>query len=176
MAPEHKGQAAHAFYRYSRRKPELQHRSFSGRKHEEIHHRNHSPRGHLRLPTTMAGPTFSLWTARKLDGLPPQNSHESSLPQQPRRHFHGCPEKAGLTHTGWGQGVCVGDYDNEGWKMSMSPTTARTSCTTTTATAPLRRQRKAHVEGTGKAWGTGCAFVTTTATATRSDGRELRRL
>jgi hypothetical protein len=23
--------------------------------------------------------------------------------------------KAGLTATGWGQGVCVGDYDNEGW-------------------------------------------------------------
>src|SRR6266699_2399017 len=24
--------------------------------------------------------------------------------------------KAGLTHTGWGQGVCVGDYDNDGWE------------------------------------------------------------
>src|SRR6266699_1942420 len=24
--------------------------------------------------------------------------------------------KAGLTHTGWGQGVCVGDYDSDGWE------------------------------------------------------------
>src|SRR6266566_4975053 len=24
--------------------------------------------------------------------------------------------RAGLTHTGWGQGVCVGDYDNDGWE------------------------------------------------------------
>ena len=23
--------------------------------------------------------------------------------------------KAGLAHTGWGQGVCAGDYDNDGW-------------------------------------------------------------
>jgi len=24
--------------------------------------------------------------------------------------------QAGLTATGWGQGVCVGDYDNDGWE------------------------------------------------------------
>src|SRR6267378_1185056 len=24
--------------------------------------------------------------------------------------------KSGLTHTGWGQGVCVGDYDNDGFE------------------------------------------------------------
>ena len=24
-------------------------------------------------------------------------------------------EKAGLGRTGWGTGVCVGDYDNDGW-------------------------------------------------------------
>ena len=24
--------------------------------------------------------------------------------------------KAGLLATGWGQGVCVGDYDNDGWE------------------------------------------------------------
>jgi len=29
--------------------------------------------------------------------------------------FTDVTEKAGLTRTGWGQGVCVGDYDNDGW-------------------------------------------------------------
>jgi hypothetical protein len=28
--------------------------------------------------------------------------------------FEDVTAKAGLTHTGWGQGVCVGDYDNDG--------------------------------------------------------------
>src|SRR5947209_1191033 len=30
--------------------------------------------------------------------------------------FTDVTEKAGLAHTGWGQGVCVGDYDNDGWE------------------------------------------------------------
>src|SRR5882757_4813286 len=29
--------------------------------------------------------------------------------------FTDITQKAGLQHTGWGQGVCVGDYDNDGW-------------------------------------------------------------
>jgi hypothetical protein len=30
-------------------------------------------------------------------------------------HFTEVGEKAGFTVEGWGQGVCVGDYDNDGW-------------------------------------------------------------
>src|SRR6266404_2443362 len=55
--------------------------------------------------------------------------------------FTDITEKAGLTHTGWGQGVCVGDYDNDG------------NGTFTDVS------EKAHVAGTGKSWGTGCAFI-----------------
>jgi hypothetical protein len=29
--------------------------------------------------------------------------------------FTDVTEKAGVAHTGWGQGVCAGDYDNDGW-------------------------------------------------------------
>ncbi len=29
--------------------------------------------------------------------------------------FTDITEKAGLQRTGWGQGVCIGDYDNDGW-------------------------------------------------------------
>src|SRR3954469_14305480 len=30
-------------------------------------------------------------------------------------HFKNVTAQSGLTQTGWGQGVCVGDYDNDGW-------------------------------------------------------------
>ena len=40
---------------------------------------------------------------------------QTTSPQQPRRHLHRRHRKAGLTSTGWGQGVCVGDYDNDGY-------------------------------------------------------------
>ncbi len=29
--------------------------------------------------------------------------------------FTDVTQKAGLTHSGWGQGCCVGDYDNDGF-------------------------------------------------------------
>ena len=29
--------------------------------------------------------------------------------------FTDVTEKSGLGRTGWGTGVCVGDYDNDGW-------------------------------------------------------------
>ena len=37
------------------------------------------------------------------------------LPQQSRWHLHRCDQAAGLTASGWGQGACVGDYDNDGF-------------------------------------------------------------
>ena len=49
------------------------------------------------------------------------NPHTGSkrLPQlyhnDGRGHFTEVGEKAGFTTEGWGQGVCVGDYDNDGW-------------------------------------------------------------
>ena len=43
-------------------------------------------------------------------------SHQLSVPQQSRRHVHRRHgRKAGLTHSGWGQACCVGDYDNDGF-------------------------------------------------------------
>src|SRR6202795_2187652 len=53
--------------------------------------------------------------------------------------------KAGLNVTGWGQGVCVGDYDNDGWEDLYGVFT--------------EVAEKAGVAGSGKAWGTGCAWV-----------------
>jgi hypothetical protein len=36
------------------------------------------------------------------------NNHDGS--------FSDVTAKSGLTASGWGQGVCVGDYDNDGWE------------------------------------------------------------
>ncbi len=68
--------------------------------------------------------------------------------------------KAGLAATGWGQGVCVGDYDNDGFddlyvtyygKNILYHNNGDGTFTDVSA--------KAGVAGTGKDWGTGCAFV-----------------
>src|SRR5207237_10050371 len=47
-------------------------------------------------PTGEAAPTNHLY----------RNNHDGT--------FADVTAKAGLVHTGWGQGVCVGDYDNDG--------------------------------------------------------------
>jgi enediyne biosynthesis protein E4 len=68
--------------------------------------------------------------------------------------------KAGLIHHGWGQGVCIGDYDNDGWddlfvsyfgKNVLYHNNGNGTFTDVTD--------KAGVGGNGKRWNTGCAFV-----------------
>jgi hypothetical protein len=74
--------------------------------------------------------------------------------------FTDVTEKAGLARTGWGQGVCVGDYDNDGFddiyvtyygKNVLYHNNGNGTFTDVSETA--------HVAGSGKTWGTGCAFV-----------------
>jgi hypothetical protein len=93
------------------------------------------------LPTSKA-PTSHLY----------HNNHDGT--------FTDVTEKAGLTHTGWGQGVCVGDYDNDGYedlyvtyygKNVLYHNNGNGSFTDVSG--------KAKVAGNGKTWGTGCAFV-----------------
>ena len=74
--------------------------------------------------------------------------------------FTDVTEAAGLVQTGWGQGVCAGDYDNDGnqdlfvtyyGKNVLYHNNGNGTFTDVSETA--------HVAGTGKAWSTGCAFV-----------------
>jgi enediyne biosynthesis protein E4 len=67
--------------------------------------------------------------------------------------------KAGLVATGWGQGVCVGDYDNDGWEDLYVTYYGKNRLYHNQGGVFTEVAEKAGVAGSGKAWGTGCAFV-----------------
>ena len=74
--------------------------------------------------------------------------------------FTDVTQKAGLTATGWGQGCCVGDYDNDGFddlfvsywgKNVLYHNNGDGTFTDVSA--------KAGVAGSGSRWGAGCCFL-----------------
>ncbi|MGH9517910.1 MAG: CRTAC1 family protein [Terriglobales bacterium] len=97
----------------------------------------------------------------RLEGFPSGEEPTSHLFKNNRDGtFTDVTVKAGLVHHGWGQGVCVGDYDNDGHddlfvsyfgKNVLYHNNGDGSFTDVTD--------KAGVGGNGKGWNTGCAFV-----------------
>jgi hypothetical protein len=74
--------------------------------------------------------------------------------------FTDVTQKAGLAHTGWGQGVCVGDYDNDGWEDLYVTYYGKNILYHNNGDGIFSDvSDKAGVAGSGKAWGNGCAFV-----------------
>ncbi|MGB7284239.1 MAG: CRTAC1 family protein [Candidatus Acidiferrum sp.] len=74
--------------------------------------------------------------------------------------FTDVTQKAGLTHTGWGQGVCVGDYDNDGWEDLYITYYGKNVLYHNNGDGTFSDvSEKAGVAGSGKSWGNGCAFV-----------------
>jgi hypothetical protein len=74
--------------------------------------------------------------------------------------FSDVTRKAGLARTGWGQGVCVGDYDNDGFEDLYVTYYGKNILYHNNGDGTFTDvSEKAGVAGTGKAWGTGCAFV-----------------
>jgi hypothetical protein len=67
--------------------------------------------------------------------------------------------KSGLTASGWGQGVCVGDYDNDGWEDLFVTYYGKNRLYHNQNGAFTEVAEGSGVAGNGKAWGTGCAFV-----------------
>jgi hypothetical protein len=75
-------------------------------------------------------------------------------------HFTDVARQAGLTHSGWGEGVCVGDYDNDGWPDLL---------VTYYGHNVLYRNRgngtfedvtaRAHLPASGIRYGSGCTFL-----------------
>jgi enediyne biosynthesis protein E4 len=73
--------------------------------------------------------------------------------------FSDVTAKAGLIATGWGQGVCVGDYDNDGWEDLYITYYGRNRLYHNRGGVFTEVAERAGVAGSGKAWGSGCAFV-----------------
>jgi hypothetical protein len=68
--------------------------------------------------------------------------------------------KAGLISSGWGQGVCVGDYDNDGYDDLYVTGYGKNRLYHNEGNGTFKEvAESAGVAGTGKEWGTGCAFV-----------------
>jgi enediyne biosynthesis protein E4 len=67
---------------------------------------------------------------------------------------------AGLTDAGWGQGACVGDYDNDGYEDLFVTAYGKNRLYHNQGNGTFTEvAAAAGVAGTGKLWGTGCAFV-----------------
>ena len=68
--------------------------------------------------------------------------------------------KAGLNATGWGQGVCVGDYDNDGYDDLYVTYFGANKLYHNEGNGTFKEiDTQAGVGGDGTKWGTGCAFV-----------------
>src|SRR5258705_4430440 len=62
-------------------------------------------------------PDIFVVNGTKLEGLPSGKAPTSHLYHNNHDGtFIDVTERAGLTHSGWGQGVCVRDYDNDGFE------------------------------------------------------------
>src|SRR5258708_4643867 len=105
-------------------------------------------------------PDIFLVNGTRLEGFPKgqassnllyRNNHDGT--------FTDVTAKAGLTATGWGQGVCVGDYDNDGWEDLYVTYYGKNRLYHNQDGVFTEVSDKAGVAGSGKAWGTGCAFV-----------------
>ena len=106
-------------------------------------------------------PDIFIVNGTTLEGLPPDEAPTNHLYHNNHDGtFTDVTQKAGLTHTGWGQGVCVGDYDNDGWEDLYVTYYGKNVLYRNNGDGKFSDvSEKAGVAGTGRAWGTGCAFV-----------------
>jgi hypothetical protein len=105
-------------------------------------------------------PDIFIVNGTKLEGFPSGKSPSNHLYRNNHDGtFSDVTEKAGLSATGWGQGVCVGDYDNDGWEDLYVTYYGKNRLYHNQQGVFAEVAEKAGVAGSGKAWGTGCGFV-----------------
>jgi hypothetical protein len=96
----------------------------------------------------------------------PFEPHPDAVPSSHLYHnnhdgtFTDVTKQAGLTTTGWGQGACVGDYDNDGYDDLYVTYYGKNRLYHNERNGTFKEvAEEAGVAGSGKEWGTGCAFV-----------------
>jgi enediyne biosynthesis protein E4 len=105
-------------------------------------------------------PDIFLVNGTRLEGFPSGDAPSNHLYRNNHDGtFTDVTAKAGLTGTGWGQGVCVGDYDNDGWEDLYITYYGKNRLYHNEGGVFREVAEKAGVAGSGKAWGSGCAFV-----------------
>jgi enediyne biosynthesis protein E4 len=105
-------------------------------------------------------PDIFLVNGTRLEGLPKGDAPSNHLYRNNHDGtFTDVTVQAGLTATGWGQGVCVGDYDNDGWEDLYVTYYGKNRLYHNQKGVFTEVAEKAGVAGSGKAWGSGCAFV-----------------
>jgi hypothetical protein len=97
----------------------------------------------------------------RLEGFPAGTEPTSHLFHNNRDGtFTDVTAKAGVAHSGWGQGVCVGDYDNDGWDDLFVTYYGKNVLYHNNGDGTFTDvSQKAGVAGKGMRWNTGCAFV-----------------
>jgi len=97
----------------------------------------------------------------RLEGFPPDQAPTNRLFKNNRDGtFADVTAKAGLIHSGWGQGVCIGDYDNDGYEDLFVAYFGRNVLYHNNGDGSFTDvTEKAGVAGSGKRWNSGCAFV-----------------
>ena len=97
----------------------------------------------------------------RLEGFPAGREPTSHLFRNNRDGtFTDVTLKAGVARSGWGQGCCVGDYDNDGWDDLFVTYFGKNVLYHNNGDGTFTDvSQKAGVAGNGKRWNTGCAFV-----------------
>ncbi|MGB6393758.1 MAG: CRTAC1 family protein [Candidatus Acidiferrales bacterium] len=97
----------------------------------------------------------------RLEGFPAGQQPTSHLFKNNRDGtFSDVTAQAGLVHSGWGQGCCIGDYDNDGYEDLFVTYFGKNLLYHNNGDGTFTEVgARAGVAGNGRRWGTGCAFL-----------------
>ena len=106
-------------------------------------------------------PDIFLPNGSTVEGFPPDQAPTSHLYHNNHDGtFTDVTAEAGLTHAGWGQGACVGDYDNDGYLDLAVTYWGQTILYHNNGDGTFTDvTEKAGLKTAGSPWSTGCSFV-----------------